>query len=322
MGPRRRLIACFALATACGAGWVAAPRRFEVEGVSMGPGLLPGDVVGTGLFPAFDRWRRPRRFDRWVLAATDELVVKRVVGLPGERIALTDGDLVADGAVVLKTPRLLAEMGSVVPDDPDAPPAPEPAWGWWRPAADVLDDAAFDAGSTRVLAAVRDVGLAAVVDVRRASAADPARARVRVGDTVVSRPLGSAGRHAVVAGRLDGRLVVATWRVPTDARASTPRSCLPVAAPDAWQVAVPWPSPARADAAPICAVAGEDDRVTIVDVVRWRDVAWRPGADGRDAWTLGVDAVLVLGDYPAASTDSRRWGPVTAAALRHRIALP
>ncbi|MFM7107557.1 MAG: hypothetical protein ACKOZU_02975 [Planctomycetaceae bacterium] len=319
MGPRRRLIAGLGLAVACGAGWLAVPRRFEVDGVSMGPALLPGDVVRTGPFPAFDRLRRPRRLERWVLAAADSLAVKRVVGLPGEEFVILAGDLVVDGERVLKGPRLLAEIGSVVPDEATGgPPPAEAGWAWSRPAGEIVDDAAFDEGATRVLAAVRDVGLAAVLDVRRASAADPVTVRVRVGEAVLSRPLAGPGRHAFVAGRLDGHLVLATWRVRPDAGAAAPRACLPAAAPEAWQVADPWPDPAGDDAAPALAIGG-DDRVTIADVVRWRDVAWRPGADGRTSWRLGADEILVLGDHPAASTDSRRWGPLKAAALRHRI---
>lgn len=319
MGPRRRLIAALAFVAVAAAGWLAVPRRFVVDGVSMGPALLPGDVVRTGPFPVLDRLRRPRRFERWVLAATDELAVKRIVGLPGERVAIVAGDLAIDGTVVLKGPRLLAETGSLVPDGPADALAAEAGWAWSRPAGEVLDDVAFDEGATRTLAAVRDVGLAVVVDVCDASAARPAEVCVRVGDTIVAWPFAAPGRNAVVAGRLDGRLVVAVWGVPPDAKAAAPRSCLPAAAPETWQTAEPWPEPGADGSAPALAVRGGDDRVTVAAVVRWRDVAWRPGADGRDSWTLGADGFLVLGDHPAASTDSRRWGPIKAAALRHPI---
>jgi len=321
VGARRRLIAGLIVAAAGAAGWLAVPRRFHVEGLSMGPALLSGDVVRTGPFPALDRLRRPRRFERWVLAATDGLAIKRVVGLPGEHVALVAGDLAIEGTVALKGPRLLAEIGSVVVDDATASrPVAETGWAWSRPAGEVLDDAAFDEGAPRVLAAVRDVGVAAVVDVRDATEANPATVRIRVGDTVTSRAFASPGRHAVVAGRLDGRLVIASWRVPPATHASASRTCLPPVAPEAWQVFDPWPAPANDDAAPALAIGGSDGRVSIADVVRWRDVAWRPGADGRSAWALGADEILVLGDHPAASTDSRRWGPIKAATLRHRIA--
>ena len=325
MGHRRVLIAGVAVALAAvtlvAAAGLAPPRRHVVEGVSMAPGLLPGDVVTTGWFPALDRVRTPRRFERWVVSAADGLAIKRVVGLPGEEVGIVDGDLVIDGAVVLKSTRLLAETGCSVPDNAGASPASvEAGWQWSRPADEILDDAPFDLGSPRVLAAVRDVGLTAVVDVRQASATDPADIRVRVGSTVVTRPLAEPGCHAIVAGRLDGRLVIATWRVPPGARAFSSRSCLPPAAPEAWQVADRWVERGNdRGLAPALAIDGGDG-VTIVEVARWRDVAWRPGAVGRSAWTLGADEVFVLGDHPADSTDSRRWGPIKAEVLRQRIA--
>jgi type IV secretory pathway protease TraF len=52
----------------------------------------------------------------------------------------------------------------------------------------------------------------------------------------------------------------------------------------------------------------------------WRDVLLRPAADGTAAWQVGADAAFVLGDHPAASRDSRQWGPVPLPALRHRLA--
>jgi type IV secretory pathway protease TraF len=49
-------------------------------------------------------------------------------------------------------------------------------------------------------------------------------------------------------------------------------------------------------------------------------VLLRPAADGTAAWQVGADAAFVLGDHPAASRDSRQWGPVPLPALRHRLA--
>jgi len=320
VGPRRRLIVVVVLGVVAAAGWLAVPRRFEVDGVSMGPELLPGDVVRTGVWPALDRLRPPRRFDRWVLQATDGLALKRVVGLPGEEVSIADGDLVVDGAVVLKGPRLLAEQGVQVESEPAVAAPHDGGWSWSSPVAEILDDADFDVGSRR-FAPVRDVGLAAVVDVRHASAANPSTVHVTVGDEVFALPLAAPGRHAVAAGRLDGRIVVATWPVAATAGSGRGRSCLPPGPPAAWDVAVPWPrSGEAADTAPMLGIAAAPDApVTLVDVGRWRDVAWWPAADGRTSWRLDADEIFVLGDHPPASTDSRRWGPIEASALRQRI---
>jgi type IV secretory pathway protease TraF len=320
VGPRRRLITALAAIAVGAAGWLAVPRRFVVEGVSMGPALLPGDVVRTGAFPAFDRLRRPRRFERWVLRAADGLAIKRIVGLPGEEVSIAGGDLLIDGDVVLKGPRLLADMGTTVADTGDPAPPPAEGWTWSRAAGEILDDAAFDPGSPRLLAAVADAGLAAIVDVTDASAATPVPIRLAVGGAVLPWSFAESGRHALVAGRLDGRLVAAAWPLRTDAALVGRRSCLPPGAPAAWQIVEPWPPAADHDEAPAMAIdAGADGRVVVVAVSRWRDGAYRPGADGRTSWRLAADDVFVLGDHSAASTDSRRWGPVAAATVRHRI---
>ena len=83
----RRLVLIVAVAAAVVGGLVAAPRRYEVDGISMGPSLLPGDVVATGWLPELDRWRIPRRFDRSIVRLPDGSTgLKRMAGLPGEEI--------------------------------------------------------------------------------------------------------------------------------------------------------------------------------------------------------------------------------------------
>lgn len=69
-------------------------RRFVVSELSMSPGLVPGDrllafrrlPVRRGSIVFF---RHPRREDEFWL-------VKRVIGLPGETVALRDGDVYVD----------------------------------------------------------------------------------------------------------------------------------------------------------------------------------------------------------------------------------
>ena len=98
-------VAAFAGAALCGLAVLLPPARYEVDGVSMAPGLLPGDVVTTGFLPATDRFRRPQRGERWLLTAPDGTrAIKRVVGLPGETVSIRDGDLAIGGRTVLATP--------------------------------------------------------------------------------------------------------------------------------------------------------------------------------------------------------------------------
>lgn len=306
---------------ALGAAVVAAAARpivYEVEGVSMAPGLVPGDRVTSGPFPLFDRLRRPARFDRWVLATADGAVaIKRVVGLPGERVSIVAGDLAIDGAAVLKPPRLLAELGSAVTAEP-----PAAAGSWSLTPREILDDVAIGAGRSVVLVPVRDVGFAAVVAVQGPSGC-AVRARATVGRTVVTWRL-PTGRSAIVAGRLDGHVVAVAWRLRGAAAHRLGRSCLPPGPPDRWSASVPWAEadPATDRSPPLALTiepaGGATSAIERVDL--WRDVFHRSAADGVTEWTLATDAIFTLGDHPAASRDARHWGPVPLTALRHRVA--
>lgn len=290
----------------------------------MAPGLTAGEVVGSGWFPVLDRWRRPRRFERWALAATDGTAIKRIVGLPGERVAIRDGDLVIDGRHVLKKPRLLAELGLAV-----APREPPPVTGrrnddrWTAAPQEVLDDAGVEAVRSYVLLPVRDAGVAAILLVSELPAEGFVRVRLQVGARIVPWRLTTIGRHAIVAGRLDGHLVAAAWQLTTTGEPDERvHSCLPAGAPAAWQVAVPWSGTGdHAPMSPQLAIRCEapPDTVLLERASLWRDVPYRPGANAGHSWSLGPDECFVLGDHPAASTDSRQWGPIPLSRLRHRL---
>jgi signal peptidase I len=88
-----------ALAALVAAGLAARRARLEpmlVKGGSMRPTLVPGQRIAVAPLV-----RPPRRGDLVVLSRQHGLeVVKRVVGLPGERVRLHAGGLEADGRVV------------------------------------------------------------------------------------------------------------------------------------------------------------------------------------------------------------------------------
>ena len=338
MGHRGVIVAAGTVAIVCCVSVFAPPKRYVVDGLSMAPGLLPGGVVATGWFPSLDRLRRPKRHERWILRLPDSTsAIKRVIGLPGETISIRHGDLAIDGTIVLTPPSVLAETASPVPEamiystkDADA----DRRWQRTVSMSRVLDDAAFAPSERRLLAPVRDVGLAAVIRMPTTpSPTTPVHVRIGVGGFVIPWRLESSGRYAVVGGRLDGHVVGVAWPIGDDhGRREQNRSVLPSQAPGAWDVAQSWP-PATADAEDtggqlpslrlgITAAGVPVDRdaadTMIEEVAVWRDILHRPAADGVIEWRLGTDRVFVLGDFPSGSRDSRHWGPLSRDRFVHR----
>lgn len=319
----RRLVLVVATAAAMAFGLFAAPRRYVVDGVSMGPGLLPGDVVASGWLPEFDRWRPPLRFDRWIVTLPDGSTgLKRVVGLTGETIGLVDGDLVVGRQTVLKGPRLVAGISAEVEVvDPSAS-------SWAQAPAVILDDAPFAPGEvSRLLLPVHDVGFSAEVSVAATAVeAGPVRARATAGPLAVGWRFRAAGRYAVVAGRLDGHAVAAAWPIAEGAGLHVlGRRCIPAAAPDRWDVARPWPVASdaagdeRSPSLTLDVANGGGPPAAIERVTIWRDVLLRPAADGVARWSLADDELFLLGDFPSGSRDCRQFGPLPLTALRQRL---
>ena len=334
-----RITAC-AVAMLCVVAVLAPPRRYEIDGLSMAPGLLPDDVVESGWFPTFDRLRSPRRNERWILTTPDGApAIKRVAGLPGEMVSISDGDLAVAGRTVLTPPQVLAELASAVPEAVIVADGDDGTDGRWQRTVapiDVLDDASFAPEERRLLLPVRDVGLAAVISLHESPPQDAAvRVRIRVDGFVVPWRLKKGGRHAVVAGRLDGHLVGASWPIFDAAgRTADAGRAVPPDAPAAWDVSLPWPDGSSLDAesrSPALALGLSTNGIPmsrasaaamIERVVVWRDTLHRPAADGEIEWRLGPDAFFVLGDFPSGSRDSRHWGPLGRGAFRHRAHPP
>ena len=306
----RRAVAAAVVATAVAAGAILArPARYEVEGLSMAPGLMPGDVVATGWLPAADRLRRPRRFECWIVVPpAGGGAIKRVAGLPLETVEIRAGDLVVNEAVVRKDPAELVEVAIPVTLPLDV------GRGHARlGAAEVLDDDAFATEVNRPLEVVRDVGLMTVLQTATAAA----RATVVLGDATLHWRLPPQARIRLIAGRLDGHLVAVAWRDSAAATVADRRPGFPSAVPAAWSFAEPGREPPGA-AAPRCEVR-VSDAAAIDEAVAWRDVHLRPAADGTASWRLDRESFLMLGDFPSGSIDSRTWGPLPAAALRYRV---
>ena len=310
MSVRRARAAAIVALMAAAVMLAVRPMRYEVDGLSMAPGLMPGDVVATGWLPAADRVRRPQRFERWIVDAADgTATIKRVAGLPNETVEIRDGDVLVDGEVVLKGP---ADLGEVAL--PVAVPINHDDGHVWMPPAEVLDDATFATEVNRSLESVRDVGIVAVVS----AGPDGSRARVAVGDARIAWRLPAGVRCRLIAGRLDGRLVAVAWVDRDAAPAGDRRSVLPNRVPAAWTVAVPWPQGTAGPTEAGCS-ASVDTGAKVERIAAWRDIHYRPRADESTTWRLDADSFLILGDFPTGSIDSRAWGPRPRHALRHRV---
>jgi signal peptidase I len=78
--------------------------------------------------------RGPRRWDLAALRRDrDGLVVKRVVGLPGERIAIVAGDVFIDGGILRKSLTEFRDVATLVHDDAFRPTRDHSLPARWRP---------------------------------------------------------------------------------------------------------------------------------------------------------------------------------------------
>ncbi len=334
-------------------------RFARVVGHSMAPALRDGDVVNWS-----PRVGAPGRYARVIcqLEAGPQ-IVKRVLGFPGENLACLAGDLTADGTLLVKSPQVLAELATVVGDGtalrsrmPSGWSMADDTWHWQAANAtsfDVLsvdpqqvtrqpqpydipviyDDSPWLVDERRRLKPVRDAGLAAVIDVDSQQTAK-VELRLRCGSRTARMVGRGSGLVAVVAGRLDGQFVAATWPLAQDLETDhlltawldgTARSALPPWAPAVWQASSPVSdAPSVFPLTLAAAVLTEDGSqqnqgpsaaasLTVRRLVVWRDVHWLPPA-GQSHWSVPPGQVVVLGDCPAASRDSRHWGglPLTA----------
>lgn len=315
----KRFVGLVAVVCAVACAWLSRPVRWEVEGLSMAPGLLPGDVAESAAFALLDDRRGPHRFERWALLGPDgQMVVKRVWGLPGEEIGIIDGEIAVDGGVIVKPPCVLADVA--------LPVVPEVCEVTASRAVVVLPDAVFDdmpfaPDEHRVLVPVHDVGVAVVIDVDERNRGERAASvEIRVADRTVGMWPGCPGRCVAVAGRLDGAFVATAW--PMQGKTDS-RSVLPAGTTAAWAVQSTWSrrEPVTSIEIRVVAPAARRDGIVIADVIAWRDVHQLCPASGTPQWHLGPAECFVLGDFPGGSRDSRHWGGIDVARLRHRIAV-
>jgi signal peptidase S26 family len=106
---------------------------------------LPPDGVVIDRWPLI--WRRPRRGDVVAFRTVGgELAVKRIAGLPGERLAIQGGDLYADQQLMRKTRAEFDTMRLLVHDNGYRPRITPRLPPRWRPAKDDSRWKAIDGG--------------------------------------------------------------------------------------------------------------------------------------------------------------------------------
>lgn len=330
----RAFAICSIALVACGVvGILMRPVGREVVGISMGPGLLPGDVIGSARLPLADRFRRPSRYERWIVRDPEGgEAVKRLIAGDGESLAIEEGDLVVDGRVLLKSPRELAEMASGVQlersekADSDRAVSDTNGEQSWRFETDaVYDDAIFAPKEKRWLLEVRDVGITGIVSL---TAGQRSRLCCRVGDHRIGWSVEGPGGVAFIAGRLDRHLVAVAWHATSaspidgnlpdgDGHVSAGGPWFPADLPEWWSITESWhdgdmdPLPLGID------LSGNGASIAMAAV--WRDGHHLPAQSGRSEWSIPRGEWFFLGDHPPASVDSRTWGPLGRERLLHRV---
>ena len=201
----------------------------------------------------------------------------------------------------------------------------------------IYDDVSWLPKETRHLNSVQDIGISVVLDIRLQEgnsleilfADNQSAARI-----IVKRQ----GRLAVIAGRLDGQFVVAAWPLAQERTArrisdSQNKSCLHEL-PRLWSaclnVSNKKPGEQRVQSLSVGikrigsqeeSPSGVPEMVTAEGLLVWRDIYWL-SMPKKTAWIVPEKHVFVLGDCPAASRDSRHWGPLPIDAIQGTVLKP
>ncbi len=297
------------------------------------------------------QWRKPRRWETVVARNPQdggELCLKRVVGLPGERVELQGGDILVDGNVLMKSadeqqlmrqlihretsqhPRWRAKDGSGwrFTDhrwQHDANDGVEVQWlRYHHPSeAAITDDVTFNAGITRKLNQVDEFLLSVDMGVRGAGTMylslndGSSEAEIRL-----ALP---GGTMQVIASGMDRP---STHQLPTDTLEAVAGRTVPLqlvnfdqqlllVIDDRVVLQRPWPLGVSAGTASPVGIGAEGLDVTLSNLSLHRDIYYSDYPIGAPPpavtrWLLGPDEYFLLGDNPPVSIDSRLWGPVPA----------
>jgi len=296
------------------------------ESISMAPALFPANEGGDAWVLVdllSDRFSNPGRGEVWIFRRPRQpgTIVKRVMGLPGERLAIRGGDLFVDGRRLVKERPFLDRVKVPLFSRGDFAETPEgllmPDWlrTQFRAPSGELEPRYRRGAPLGRAAPCRDI---------------VARARVRLGgrggtvtflleteheerEPVATVVAGAARTTVALRGRLVERPLpglpagraVEVWFTNAD---RTFR--LEIAGEEVLRAPAP-------DAATIRLRAVVQD-ATLETLEVARDLVHDVAAADR-TWHLGPHRYFVLGDNTAKSTDSRHYGPVHRADLYGRV---
>jgi len=346
------LILAMGLRTWLVIGWI---EPVTVAGSSMVPTLQNGDrlwIDRTALL-----WHRPQRWE--VVVARNpydasELCVKRIVGLPGEQVALRDGDVLVEGAVVVKSIAAQRALRQIVhrEERSDRRWHAEQATGWrwdetswqhraqsgsqpnrdiqWlhyqqRPAQPITDDVPSNAGLSRKLHLVDDFFLSAELIVQGSGSL-----RLTIDDGTATAAINlrlPEGQLTLVASkqrssvwRLSARSLERLVRGKVQVEFSNFDQQLLLVIDQHVELRRPWPRTKAAGTARPVSIGAQGLSVRLRNLTLYRDLYHSSQAVGAPPpqvahWQLGPDDYFLLGDNAPVSLDSRLWGPVSGRLL-------
>lgn len=299
--------------------------------------------------------RSPQRWEVIALQSPEadgSLCVKRIVGLPGERVEISDGDLLVDGKRQQKPLDVQLAMALAVADGGDlerwhsaragawtladdkwqhAAGTPghidwleyqhrEPATPGGKERSPILDGSPLNQNESRQLNPVSDVVLRCTL---HGSQSDKAffTLHTRGDEFRLILPIGGGGARLshngtrVKGGRVETgqHASLAVEVAVTDGRFAIRAHGKPV-----LEYAFE-PLPPRGENGLRLAIGADAADLAVSNLEVLRDVHYTPGPGGQTRYRLGPDEYFVLGDNSANSVDSRHWskaGGVRTAALR------